>query len=457
MEETPDATEGLQIPAIVLPESSDNLDMIGLIVYNGNIYTQTATKMDAASAKAVLGTKLGTTKGNIDEWSKQDEYAVEFASTTIGEADVYSVQGYDQTFRIMTYYESESKVYTEFYECLNGITVLDGEDVFRKLQMTGNILSTQYRSHSDWYYNVDNYYPLDDMDLINLFVEELNHTVPYTGEIVEEKLGDFRNDEHYREMILHLKDGSKISLVVLKDGYIRYGNSNLYFKMESEIFKQIWDELQHSEKTELLSFQLVNPEQQIQLITSIENANIIKEQSVTGGAIIIYSKNDDNEFIFGAYQTNEGTLYDLGAVGGMSPQLDDELLSIKELSLFNKSLVRIKGVFGANAPIQNYYSIEDGRLIPFLRVDTGHAEELDLDGDGTVEIVSSHGTPIHTYIYKWADGKFSVVNVNESLNAVSVFLDEDNSFNVQLEIGSNLIKQYEYKSGILKPINSEVH
>lgn len=116
----------------------------------------------------------------------------------------------------------------------------------------------------------------------------------------------------------------------------------------------------------ILTFQSVNNEQKIQEVSQIEDAEIVKEQAVLAGEIIIFSKQDDNEFIYGAYETKD-TLYELGVVGGLSSQLDDELLSIKEIKLFNKSLIRIKGVFGANAPVQNYFSIEDGKAVPFLR------------------------------------------------------------------------------------------
>lgn len=233
---------GLQVPAIELPENTSNADMIGLIVYNGKVYTQTATEIDAESAKDLLGEKLGTTKGNIDEWSKQDEYAVEFAST-IGEVDVYAAKGYDKDFRIMTYDEYEGIVYSEFYECLNGITVHDGGDVFGKLKMTGNVVSAQYQNYNDWNNSANQFYPIEDMDFLNTFVEELNHAIPHSRQSIEEEIGDFRNDDEYRRMIIQLSDGSKISLVIIKDGYVYYGFTSVYFKIDSEVFTELWEAL----------------------------------------------------------------------------------------------------------------------------------------------------------------------------------------------------------------------
>ncbi|MDM5328503.1 hypothetical protein [Neobacillus sp. CF12] len=152
--------------------------MIGLIVFNGKIYTQTRTEIGAENAKAIIGEKLGTTKGTIDEWSKQEAYDEEFAST-IGIADVFSAKGYDSNFRIMTYGERDGEPYAEFYENLNGITINSGKDVFGKLKTVGNVSSAEYRTFSDWDKSVENYHLIADMKILNDFVKELNKTKPF--------------------------------------------------------------------------------------------------------------------------------------------------------------------------------------------------------------------------------------------------------------------------------------
>ncbi len=230
----------IEVPAIQLPDSSENADMIGLIVYNGKIYTQTDTKIDTERAQSLIGERLGTTKGNIDEWSKQDEYDVEFAST-IGETDVYTVKGYDKNFRIMSYTEYDGEVYSEFYECLNGIVVHDGMDVFGNLMMTDNVVSAQYQRFSDWYNSTVQFETIEDMNLLNTFVKELNHAVPHSRLSIEAEIGDFRNDEEFRSMTIQLRDGSNVRLVVIKDGYVFYGHTSLYFKMDSLVFAEVWE------------------------------------------------------------------------------------------------------------------------------------------------------------------------------------------------------------------------
>ncbi|WHZ00480.1 hypothetical protein QNH48_15495 [Neobacillus sp. YX16] len=241
---TPIATnsDAVKIPAIQLPKGNSIADMIGLIVYNGKIYTQTRTELDAENAKVIVGEKLGTTKGTIDEWSKQEAYDEEFAST-IGIADVFSVKGYGKDFRIMTYGELDGKPYAEFYENLNGITINSGEDVFGKLKMVGNVSSADYRTFSDWDNSVENYNPIADMKILNDFVEELNKTKPFPRGENSDPISNSRNNEEFRELTIQLNDGTKVKLILLKNGYIYYGYMGAYFKMNDDIFSKIWSQL----------------------------------------------------------------------------------------------------------------------------------------------------------------------------------------------------------------------
>lgn len=199
-----------------------------------------------------------------------------------------------------------------------------------------------------------------------------------------------------------------------------------------------------------LTFQSIHNDQVIQEVSQTGEGKIIKKQEVQFGEVTIIAKPNDNENLYGVYQT-KGILYDLGVVGGQHSPLDDELLSIKELTLFNQSILRINGVFGANASVQNYYVIGNGKVAPFLLVDTGHAVEVDLDGDGMIEIVSTHGTPSSAYIYKWSDGKFAVANVNDVLGATSVYLNDNKQFEAFFET-NNTNTLFEYESGVMRTL-----
>ncbi len=150
--------QGVYIPEIALPEEGIKAgysmsDMIGLVVYKGGIYTQARhyDGEDLEKVSGLIGEHLGTAKGNLDEWSSQDEYATEFASNMGGE--VYTVKGYDPGFRICVcvYENDEILRMVMFMERMNNITISTGEDIFEtRLHICGNVRSVQKQSHDDW-------------------------------------------------------------------------------------------------------------------------------------------------------------------------------------------------------------------------------------------------------------------------------------------------------------------
>lgn len=237
----------VNIPKFNLPMSSDSLvtaRMMPLIVYKGNVYIHTPIEIDSNRANALIGKRLGTTKGTIDEWSSQSDYSTEFASN-IGVTDVYSVNGYDESFRIMTNINTaDGKSFPEFYDCINGISIKNGEDVFGKLNLKGNIINAKFQTFSDWNNSTGTFYSINNSSLLNSLVEELYKATPYLPEDIEDSLGDYRNDDQCRELYLDLKDGSKnINITILKSGYVYYGNPRIYFKLDSKFSETLWDNL----------------------------------------------------------------------------------------------------------------------------------------------------------------------------------------------------------------------
>lgn len=237
--------ESVAIPKVELPADSSGAvgKMMPLIVYNGRIYTGSATSIDPLKAKDMLGDKLGTTKGNIDEWSSQTEYSKELAST-IGIEDVYTVKGYDKSFRIMTYTKLEDgSVYPQLFECLNGLTVKSGEDILGKLNLKENATAAKYRGFTEWNNGLESTHPISNTEALNTFLGELNNTAPYLYEKIAVSLDSSNNDEGWRELTIELSDGSKTTLTLFKDGYIHYGTTDVYFKMESTAFQQFWSKM----------------------------------------------------------------------------------------------------------------------------------------------------------------------------------------------------------------------
>ena len=140
-----------ELPEINAQDGDVQMDMIGLVVYKGRIYTQAESFYGerATIAESLLGERLGTTKDSINEWSTQNDYATEFASS-IGVGDVYTVKGYSPDFRICVRTDSFDEfgnpaVFCGFYENLNGIYLRTGQDIFRdRLRLSENWERAEY-------------------------------------------------------------------------------------------------------------------------------------------------------------------------------------------------------------------------------------------------------------------------------------------------------------------------
>lgn len=242
---------GVFIPARELPKSSEDamMDMIGLIVYQGRIYTQGPEYFgeNAEKTMSLVGDHLGTAKGNIDEWSSQEEYATELASTIGGE--VYSVKGYDTGFRICTCMEvpdenGQTKLWVQFYECLNGITLTKGSDLFEtRLKISGRIQKIEYQTHEDWDYAKENYHEVSlDAGAWDQFMEQVDACdFVYTHDPkapAEQSI--YRN--HQAHVTLTLEDGSQVRLRLFEGGYVGYEPLGWYFvKIPEDIFNKVYE------------------------------------------------------------------------------------------------------------------------------------------------------------------------------------------------------------------------
>lgn len=240
--------KGVNVPGIELPKNNNSdADMIGLIVYQGNIYTQAGWYVgkDADEIQDLVGERIGYAKGGIDEWSTQDEYADELASTLRG--DVYTVNGYGSEFRICIQgeYENgdsgETIEYIEFYENLNGITLYKGEDFFEdRLHLMTNWESVQYQEHDNW-----NNAPVDEYEYHTLEGVTDVHMEEFFKELSTSDFVDLTGTEIYSEnqahLIVTMKDGTDIELRLFEGGYVGYQPMGWYFvKMPGEIFDLVF-------------------------------------------------------------------------------------------------------------------------------------------------------------------------------------------------------------------------
>lgn len=227
-----EASGGIHIPAIELPEPADGLaaDMIACVVYDGAVYTQGEWLDDASS---LLGEYLGHATGSLDEWSEESDY-VEFAGTMSGE--LYTVVGYDPDFRICCLGDDGSAL---LLERLNGITLATGADLFdTRLHLAERMEDVTYLTHDDWNNAVYDFKPLGlDDDTVSAFLDEL-----CAGEFVY--TWDTDHDIYDSTVQGHLffsqSDGTTIELRLIEGGYVGYQHLGWYFvKMPGDVFDAV--------------------------------------------------------------------------------------------------------------------------------------------------------------------------------------------------------------------------
>lgn len=234
---------GVYIPKVAIEENAGiKAKMMPLIVYQGRIYLDSGAQIDPVTAEKLVGEKLGTTKGSLTEWSKQDDYAVEFAST-VGVQDVFTVKGYDESFRIMTLNRSNGEVFAQIFECLNDITVRTGKDVLKKFKLENNLSTVGYEDFDSWNNGKGNVQKLSDLEGIEHFLKALDRSVPHKQESLSQFFDD-QSPDSQKFVYLTLKDGSRLQLRLFKDGYVYLNNNiEIIFQVDTTAFNTFWNEL----------------------------------------------------------------------------------------------------------------------------------------------------------------------------------------------------------------------
>ena len=245
------ADNSIYIPAVELPESSDggNYDMIGLVVYKGGIYTQ-AEQYDGTQALLIdkfVGNYLGYATGSINEWSAQEDYAEEFASSVPGK--VYAVKGYDTDFRVCIREEieadnGEKQLYIQFLDRLNDIELQTGADLFEtRLHLSDRIANIQKQSHDDWNYNTGNIQNADiESGIWEEFLDEVDKASFVNTREPEINENTVYDSDEQAHIILTMNDGTVIRLRLIEGGYVGYESLGWYFvKIPGEAFDMVFE------------------------------------------------------------------------------------------------------------------------------------------------------------------------------------------------------------------------
>ena len=101
----------------------------------------------------------------------------------------------------------------------------------------------------------------------------------------------------------------------------------------------------------------------------------------------------------------------------------EDLMGIEEIQVFGKKAVKIYGILGANYAQAFYWFVEEKLEEAIIQVD-GSTIEIDLDSDGKNEVVATTGTIPETRIYMLKEGKVVVSDINKSIGAKSVILQD---------------------------------
>lgn len=242
------ADQGITVPLTELPNSTQggkSARMMPLFVYQGKVYLHYSTAFVTTDGYTVSkedmlnlrGDLLGKTIGSIDEWSKQADYAKEFAST-IGEGDVYTVKGYDSKYRLMVYTEYPDSFSCEIYDSFGGLTINSGVDYFDLLKLQDNVVSYQWESYDSWNNGKSELSDAKTDSIFNDFIDELYASTP-----LDEATDLFSESTDYdsqKFIYLKTKDNLITSIRLFKEGYV-YAPGVGFFQVDQTAFDAFWN------------------------------------------------------------------------------------------------------------------------------------------------------------------------------------------------------------------------
>ncbi len=242
--EIAESGDGVTIPmqevSLSKPRGGEEADMIGFFIYQGNLYVQ----YDWIYADIdIIGARLGTATGLIDEWTPRDGY-VEFAGSVCG--DFYEVKGYDPSFMLCMKHQDGS---IELYVCNTGITMKYGSELYTdRLHLSGNYVSVQYEGRDSWFLSKGEIYQLETSDvLIRTFIDELNASeFVLLNSVSPEDSSIIFNDMELYHLYFNMQNGTTVHLWLLQDGYVIYqGMMDICVQVKSENYTKLLEVLEN--------------------------------------------------------------------------------------------------------------------------------------------------------------------------------------------------------------------
>ena len=211
-------TKGITIPKAEVTLSQPDgveMDMLAFFIYQGRCYLQ-YDWIDHGSD--LVGEKVGTATGLIDEWTPAEGY-VELAGSVSG--DFYTVRGFDPAFMLCMKEEGNA---VQLFVCNNGITLYQGSELFEdRLGLSDGLKAVTYEDEDSWYDGKENIHTLNDLDAIKTLIaamDEAKFQLSDQAELYEEK-NDGLSKELYH-VYCKLDNGVTVTLRLFQGGYVTF-------------------------------------------------------------------------------------------------------------------------------------------------------------------------------------------------------------------------------------------
>ena len=180
---------------------------------------------------------------------------------------------------------------------------------------------------------------------------------------------------------------------------------------------------------------------------------IIEEKTIDKDlSAFIFTDNENSEFKGGI--NFNGNSYYIGQVS--MENVSEDLMGIEELHVFGRKAVKIYGVLGANYAQAFYWFVEGKPEESIIQID-GNTVEIDLDNDDKSEVVATTGTIPETRIYMLEEDKIVISDVNKSIGAKSVILQDKDEKLFEVYFKPGKPEQYVFnKSSFIKKLIKEI-
>lgn len=190
-------------------------DMLAFFIYQGRCYLQ-YDRLDHGSD--LVGEKVGTATGLIDEWTPAEGY-VELAGSVSG--DFYTVRGFDPTFLLCMKEEGNA---IQLFVCNNGITLYQGSELFEdRLGLSDGLKAVTYEDEDSWYDGEEDIHTLHDLDAAKALIAAMDKAtfqLSDQADLYEEQDGGLSKELYH--VYCKLDNGVTVTLRLFQGGYVTF-------------------------------------------------------------------------------------------------------------------------------------------------------------------------------------------------------------------------------------------